>query len=67
MSILRGDELTPGEQYWLLSTRQTDQLSAGLQFVASKLLTEDGARALVQVKTGSVLYATANDIFSAQA
>lgn len=61
--IYRGDELTPGNVYSLISTRQTKKLKAGTQFLAT-VLTEGASRAVVSLDTGSVLYATGNDIFS---
>ena len=62
--IYRGDELTAGNSYTLISTRQTKKLAVGSDFLASKLVGEDGSRAVVSYGTGAVLYATANDIFS---
>lgn len=64
--ILRGDELVAGKQYILIDTRQTKKLTPGTQFIASKLVNENGERLLVSLydDRGSVLYSTAVDIFS---
>lgn len=64
--ILRGDELVAGKVYTLIDTRQTKKLTPGTQFIASKLVNENGERLLVSLydERGSVLYATAADIFS---
>ncbi len=64
--ILRGDELVAGKQYTLIDTRQTKKLTPGTQFIASKLVNENGERLLVSLydDRGSVLYSTAADIFS---
>lgn len=59
--VFRGDELVPGRDYTLASTRQTKKFPNGTSFFATKLVV-NGARAVVSDE-GSVLYATDNDIF----
>ncbi|ASZ72011.1 hypothetical protein HOR91_gp12 [Xanthomonas phage phi Xc10] len=62
--VKRGDELKPGQNAYLIDTRQTNKLPKGTGFVVSKLTSEDGSRLIVSTDgNGSVLYATSHDIF----
>ena len=65
--IYRGDELTPGNIYTLISTRQTKKLKPGTSLLATMQTgdyAEGKARTLVETGTGALLHATGNDIFS---